>query len=332
MTRYIIRRLLAMVPVMFGITAIVFFAMRAVPGDPIVILFGADIDPVKVDPAALRDLRHAYGLDQPLPLQYWSYVTHLATGDFGQSILQHAPVLDLILQRLPATLELAISAMLIATLIGVPLGVLVAVHKGSLLDRSTLIGAAFLFAAPGFWIAILLILLFAVDLRWLPTSGRADYSIWDSLFQIPTSGAGPLLDALRHLVLPAITLSLGYTAVFVRLTRSTMLEALREDYVRTARSKGLSERTVRFRHVLRNAMLPLITAGGLYFAQLLGGTVLIEVVFAWPGVGRLGIDALRFFDYSLVQGVVILTALLFSFANLIVDVLYGVVDPRIRYS
>jgi len=331
-TRYIVRRLLAMIPVMIGITAIVFFAMRAVPGDPIVILFGADIDPVKVDPESIRELRHAYGLDQPLPIQYWSYVSHLATGDFGRSIVQHAPVFDLIVQRLPATLELAVSAMLIATLIGIPLGVLVAVRRGSLLDRSTLLGASFLFAAPGFWIAILLILVFAVQLRWLPTSGRGDFSLWDSLFQIQERGFAPLGDALRHLVLPAITLSLTYTAVFVRLTRSTVLEALREDYVRTARAKGLNERIVRYRHVLRNAMLPLITAGGLYFAQLLGGTVLIEVVFAWPGVGRLGIDALRFFDYSLVQGVVILTALLFSFANLTVDLLYAVVDPRIRYS
>jgi peptide/nickel transport system permease protein len=331
-TRYIIRRLLAMIPVMFGITLIVFVAMRLVPGDPIVILFGADVDPIKVDPAAIRELRHSYGLDLPLPLQYWSYVTHLVVGDFGHSIIQHAPVLELILQRLPATLELAISAMLIATLVGVPLGVFVAVRKGSAVDRATLLGASFLFAAPGFWIAIVLILLFAVQLRWLPTSGRADFSLYDSILLIPLKGLGPLIDALRHLVLPAITLSLGYTAVFIRLTRSTVLEALREDYVRTARSKGLGERTVRFRHVLRNALLPLITAGGLYFAQLLGGTVLIEVVFAWPGVGRLGIDALRFFDYSLVQGVVVLTALLFSFANLTVDVLYAVVDPRIRYS
>lgn len=332
MTRYIVRRLLAMIPVLFGITLIVFFAMRLVPGDPIVILFGADVDPVKVDPKVIQELRHSYGLDAPLPLQYWSYVTHLVTGDFGQSILQHAPVLELILQRLPATLELAISAMLIAVLIGVPLGVLVAVKRGSILDRATLLGASFLFAAPGFWVAIMLIVLFAVQLRWLPTSGRADLSIYDSLLVIPNRGPGPLLEALRHLVLPAVTLSLGYTAVFVRITRSTVLEALREDYVRTARSKGLSERTVRFRHVLRNAMLPLVTIGGLNFAQLLGGTVLIEVVFAWPGVGRLGIDALRFFDYSLVQGVVILTAILFSVANLVVDLLYAVVDPRIRYS
>ena len=321
-----------MIPVMIGITAIVFFAMRAVPGDPIVILFGGDVDPIKVDPQALKELRHAYGLDQPLPIQYLSYLQHLATGDFGRSIVQHAPVFDLIVQKMPATLELAISAMLIAVTIGVPMGVLVAVRRGSLLDRSTLLGASFLFAAPGFWIAIVLIIVFAVQLRWLPTSGRGDYSLWDSFFQISNLGWAPVGDALRHLVLPAVTLSLTYTAVFIRLTRSTVLEALREDYVRTARAKGLSERVVRYRHVLRNAMLPLITAGGLYFAQLLGGTVLIEVVFAWPGVGRLGIDALRFFDYSLVQGVVILTALLFSFANLAVDLLYAVVDPRIRYS
>ena len=332
MTRYIIRRLLAMIPVLFGITLIVFVAMRIVPGDPIVILFGADVDPVRVDPEALADLRRLYGLDQPAPLQYWAYITRLAQGDFGRSILQHAPVLELILQRLPATLELAISAMLLAVLIGVPLGVYVAARKGSRADKATLLGASFLFAAPGFWIAIVLILLFAVQLRWLPTSGRADFSIWDSLFLIPDRGLDPLLTALRHLVLPAITLSLGYIAVFIRLTRSTVLETLREDYVRTAHSKGLPERTVRFRHVLRNSMLPLITAGGLYFANLLGGTVLIEVVFAWPGVGRLAIDALRFFDYALVQGVVVLTALLFSLSNLIVDVLYAFVDPRIRYS
>jgi len=332
MTRYIIRRLLAMIPVMFGITLIVFVAMRIVPGDPIVVLFGADVDPVRIDQEALRQLRHSYGLDQPIPVQYWTYVTHLASGDFGRSILQHAPVFDLILQRLPATLELAISAMLIAVVIGIPLGVYVAVRKGSRIDRATLLIASFLFAAPGFWIAIMLIILFAVQLHWLPTSGRADLSLYDSLLVIPEQGLAPLLDALKHLILPAITLSLGYTAVFVRLTRSTVLEALREDYVRTARAKGLSERTVRFRHVLRNAMLPLITAGGLYFAQLLGGTVLIEVVFAWPGVGRLGIDALRFFDYALVQGVVVLTALLFSFANLAVDLAYAFVDPRIRYS
>jgi peptide/nickel transport system permease protein len=331
-TRYIARRLLALIPVMIGITAIVFFAMRAVPGDPIVILFGADVDPVKVDPEAIRQLRHAYGLDEPLPIQYLAYLGHLVTGDFGRSIVQHAPVFDLIVQKMPATLELAISAMLIAVIIGVPLGMFVAVRRGSLVDKSTLLGASFLFAAPGFWIAIVLILVFAVQLRWLPTSGRGDYSLWDSLLLVGDKGWAPLGDALRHLVLPAITLSLTYTAVFVRLTRSTVLEALREDYVRTARAKGLSERVVGYRHVLRNAMLPIITAGGLYFAQLLGGTVLIEVVFAWPGVGRLGIDALRFFDYSLVQGVVILTALLFSLANLTVDLLYAVVDPRIRYS
>jgi ABC-type dipeptide/oligopeptide/nickel transport system permease component len=262
-----------MIPVMFGITLIVFVAMRLIPGDPIVILFGADVDPIRVDPEAIADLRRAYGLDQPWPAQYWSYISHLAVGDFGRSIIQHAPVFDLILQRLPATLELAITAMLISVSIGVPLGVLVAVRKGSRLDRATLLTSSFLFAAPGFWIAIMLILLFAVQLRWLPTSGRADFSLYDSLLLIPSKGMEPLGSALRHLVLPAITLSLGYTAVFVRLTRSTVLEALREDYVRTARAKGLGERVVRFRHVLRNAMLPLITAGGLYFAQLLGGTV-----------------------------------------------------------
>jgi ABC-type dipeptide/oligopeptide/nickel transport system permease component len=191
--------------------------------------------------------------------------------------------------------------------------------------------ASFLLAAPAFWVAMMLIALFAIRLGWLPTSGRGDQGLIGALRALPARGADPLVDSLRHLVLPAVTLSLTYLAGFARLTRASMLETLSDDYVRTARAKGLRERTVLTRHALRNAMLPLVTAGGLYFAYLLGGTVLIEVVFAWPGIGRLGITALRFFDYPLVQGVVLFSAVVFAVSNLVVDCVYTYADPRVRY-
>jgi ABC-type dipeptide/oligopeptide/nickel transport system permease component len=331
LSRYVIARLLAMIPVLIGITAIVFFAMRLVPGDPAVIMFGAEADPGRYNAEAAAEFRRSLGLDRPLPVQFVAYVGKLASGDFGRSIRQREPVLTLILERLPATLELAVAAMLIAVLIGVPTGVVSAVRAGGWFDRAVLAIASFLFAAPAFWVAMMLIALFSIRLGWLPTSGRGDEGVTQALIGLPSGGIDPLLDSLRHLILPAVNLSLAYLAVFARLTRSSLLETLADDYVRTARAKGLLERTVLLRHALRNAMLPLVTAGGLYFAYLMGGTVLIEVVFAWPGIGRLGITALRFFDYPLVQGVVLFTAIIFSVSNLVVDLLYSFIDPRVRY-
>lgn len=311
MGRYLIRRFLYAIVVLFGVTLLVFFTLR-LTGDPVQLLMQAG-NPSKEDIAALRRAMH---LDQPLYLQYFSFVGHAVRGDFGQSLRYKTPAFGEVMSRMPATLELAVAGYLFALLIAVPTGILSAVHRGGFVDflsrLASLIGVSF----PGFWLGLMLILLFGVRLRWLPVSGRGE-------------GLG---DNLKTLIMPAVTLGVGYAATLSRLLRSSMLDVLHADYIRTARAKGLRDGTVLVRHALRNALIPVVTLAGLQIGFLLGGAVIVEVVFSWPGVGQLTVDAINNRDYPIVQTAVTMLAIVLILANLLVDLLYTVLDPRIHYS
>jgi len=303
MLPYLGRRLLQLVPTLLGVTLVVFLLIR-VSGDPTQLLL-----PETATPEDRELFRKQHGLDRPIPIQYVQYVGNLLRGDLGRSLIDERSALDVVLQRLPATIELTVAAMLIAVLVGIPVGVLAAVRRGSILDRLAMLGALTGQSMATFWVGILLILLFAVQLRWLPVSGR---------------------DGLRHLVLPAVTLSLYMMPVLARMTRSSMLEVWRQDFVRTARAKGLRERTVILRHALRAALIPVVTVLGLQFGGALAGAIVTESVFAWPGVGTFVLDAIYKRDYPVVQAAVLVVATVYILTNLLIDLLYVVLDPRIR--
>jgi ABC-type dipeptide/oligopeptide/nickel transport system permease component len=260
--------------------------------------------------AEVETLRQQLGFNDPLYVQYWRFASQAVQGDLGASLYHRVPAIDLILERLPASLELAGAAMLIALLVSIPLGILSAVKRGSLWDMASMLGALFGLSMPHFWLGIMLILLFSVTLGWLPTSGRG---------------------SLAQLVMPSIALGLSLMAMFARLTRSVMLEVLSQDYVRTARAKGLREKIVIGKHALKNALIPLVTVAGMQFGFLIGGTVIIETVFAWPGVGRLVVQAIFSRDYPLVQATVLVLAVIFVVVNLLVDLVYLYLDPQISY-
>jgi ABC-type dipeptide/oligopeptide/nickel transport system permease component len=304
MGRYILKRLWHTVYVAVGISIISFFFIH-LSGDPAMLMLPPDASKAEVEA-----LRRQLGFDDPLYVQYWRFATQALQGDLGNSLYHRVPALTLILERLPASLELAGAAMLIALLVAVPLGVVSAVKRGSLWDVGSMLGALFGLSMPHFWLGIMLILLFSVTLGWLPTSGRG---------------------SLAQLIMPALALGLSLMAMFARLTRSVMLEVLGQDYVRTARAKGLKERLVIGKHALKNALIPLVTVAGMQFGFLIGGTVIIETVFAWPGVGRLVVQAIFSRDYPLVQAAVLVLAVIFVMVNLAVDLLYLVLDPRISY-
>jgi len=302
--RYVVRRILLVIPVMLGVSLIVFLLMYFTPGDPALLKLGE-----RATEEQLQSLRREMGLLEPLPVQYARFLGAALRGDLGRSYRSGRPVATEVLSRLPATAELAVAAVVIAVLVGVPVGVLSAVKRYSLLDNAGMLLALLGASMPTFWLGLMLMLIFAVHLGWVPPSGR---------------------DGLISLILPAVTLGANAAALITRMTRSSMLEVIGQDYVRTARAKGLPEKTVIYSHALRNALLPVVTVIGLQFGSLLGGAVITETVFAWPGAGRLAVEAIRAKDYPLVQGAVLMLALAFALVNLLVDLLYAFLNPRIR--
>ncbi len=334
MGRFIARRLVLAVPTLFGAVTVVFVIMRVVPGDAAAAMLGE-----RASPAALAALRQQMGLNDPLPVQYAHFVVGVAHGDFGRSYTRNKAVWPEVLATFPATVELSLAALAIATVVGLAAGIVAAVRPNSWLDSLTTLGALTGVSVPIFWLGLLLIYLFAVQLRWVPVSGRVDVTLgftphtgFLTLESLLTGHTAAFGSALRHLILPAVTLSTVPAAYIARITRSALLEVIRRDYVRTARAKGLAEGAVLVRHALRNALIPILTVFGLQVGHLLGGAVLTETIFSWPGVGKLMVDAVGARDLPMVQGVVILTTGVFVLVNLIVDLLYAAADPKIRYS
>jgi peptide/nickel transport system permease protein len=314
MLAFTLRRLVQSIPVVILSTIAVFLLLHLVPGDPALAVAGSD---ARED--TLVAIRHEMGLDQPLPVQYVRWIGRVLQGDLGRSYTTRLPVAEQIALRIPATLELALAGIVIALLISIPTGVLAAVRERSAADWLISSFNAFAIAIPNFWLGILMILLFALALGWLPASGRGDYS------REP-------LKAWTFLLLPAITLALNQAAILSRFVKSSVLEVLHDDYVRTARAKGLRERLVIQRHVLTNALVPVATVLGIQFGRLLGGAIVVESVFSWPGVGRLILQSIGSRDYTTVQGVLLLLVLAFVVVNLLTDLTYGLLDPRIRLS
>jgi len=305
-----------MVPVLFLVSILVFSIIHLIPGDPVLIMGGSLL---QNRPEVVEQLRHQLGLDQPLYVQYLQWITKALRGDLGVSMWNQEPVTKIILQRLPATIELALVSMLMALAVAIPGGIISGVRPNSLLDRVVTVFVTMGMSMPGFWLGIMLMLLFAVRLKWLPPVGYVPIN------QEPVRN-------LRYLVLPATTLAIVIAAPMMRFLRSSLLEVARMDYITTARAKGLSERIVIVRHALKNALIPFITVVGLELAGLLAGVVVIEWVFGWPGMGWLIVDTINRRNYSLLQSSVLLVALVFLFMNLIVDILYAFLDPRIRYE
>ena len=306
MRNYILRRILLTVPVIFGVSTLVFLFIHFIPGDPVQVMLGENAQQADVE-----KLRHGLGLDQPLGEQYLLFLKGLLTGNIGTSIHTGQPIIASIIQRLPATLELTLASMLVAILLSIPLGVISASKQYSLFDNGSMFFALLGISMPNFWLGPLLILLFSVNLGWLPVSGRG---------------------GLDHLILPAITLGTALAAKLTRMTRSSVLEILHEDYITTSRAKGLRECVVIFKHALRNALIPVITVLGIQFGALLSGALITETIFAWPGIGRLTIKAIRTRDYPLVQGCVLVIAFGYILANLLTDLSYAWADPRIRFE
>jgi len=315
-SRFLARRLLLLVPVLWGVSVVVFLVLHLAPGDPAEVMLGSQA--TRED---LTRLRAEFGLDQPLHVQYGRWIGRLAQGDLGRSLWMKRPVLLEVLGRFKATLLLTGTALVLSTLGGIALGVLSATRPNSLLDRASAVASLFGASMPVFWLGIVLMVIFSLWLGWLPASG-----MWAPY------GGGDLADLVRHLVLPALTLAAASVTIVARLTRSTMLDVLGQDYVRTARAKGLREGRVVTRHALKNAMIPIVTVVGVQAGYLLGGAVLTETVFAWPGVGSLMVQGILARDVPLVQGCVLVVALSFVLINLAVDVLYAYLDPRIRYE
>jgi peptide/nickel transport system permease protein/oligopeptide transport system permease protein len=306
MTAYLLRRILIALPTLLGVVVLVFLMVRLAPGDPAVLLAGEF-----ATPETLEAIRARYGLDRSLPEQFFIYLEALLRGDLGESARSRRPVLEELKTYFPNTLELASAAILVAVLTGIPLGVLAALRPGSGLDLSVMVLALLGVSMPVFWFGLLAILIFSVGLGWFPVAGKG---------------------TLAHLVLPAITLGINATALLARMTRGTLLEVLSQDYIRTARAKGLAERVVIFKHALRNALIPVVTVVGLEFGTLLSGAVITETIFAWPGLGQLLVGSILARDYPVVQGAVLLVAISFVLINLLVDLLYAAIDPRVRYD
>ncbi|HSL00454.1 MAG TPA: ABC transporter permease [Rubrobacteraceae bacterium] len=327
------RRILQIIPVLLGVSLVVFIMVRAIPGDPAQMILGQNATETQV-----QELRASMGLDKPVLVQYGIFLRDAATGDLGESIVTGRPVTTELLERLPATFELVAFAMLIATLVGVPVGVIAAVKQYSILDKVTSVLALTGISMPIFWLAMILVVVFTVNLELLPFPGRLSSNtsisavtglvLVDSLLTFNFAG---FWDGLKHLILPALALGTIPMAIITRMTRSSMLEVMGEDYVRTARAKGVIPWQVVFKHALRNAMLPTITVIGLQVGLLMGGAIITETIFSWPGIGQVAYVSINRRDYAMIQGVVLYGALLFVLINLIVDILYAVLDPRVRY-
>jgi peptide/nickel transport system permease protein len=324
---------LQIIPVLLGVSIVVFFMVRAIPGDPAQIMLGQQATQEQV-----QQIRENMGLDKPIFVQYGLFLKDALRGDLGDSIVTGRPVTTELLTRLPATLELTTFAMLIAILVGIPVGVISAVRQYSLLDKTTSVLALTGISMPIFWLAMILVVIFGVNLELLPFPGRLDPTtgitaitglvLVDSLLTLNFAG---FWDGLLHLIMPALALATIPMAVIMRMTRSSMLEVMNEDYVRTARAKGVVPWRVVFKHALRNAMLPTITVIGLQTGLLMGGAIITETIFSWPGIGLYTYNSISSRDYASIQGVVLYAALLFVLVNLLVDILYAVLDPRVRY-
>ena len=304
MLRYLVRRLLLTIPVLLGVATLVFSLIHLVPGDPAQAMLGDGASAQDI-----ADLRASLGLDRPLLDQYVTFLRHAITGDLGRSFRTGQPVTTMIVERIPATAELAVAAMIVALLIAIPLGVVAAVWRGTAADYGAMTFALAGVSIPNFWLGPLLAIVFAVELGWLPVSGRG---------------------TLAHLILPAVSLGLALAAILARMTRASLLEELRELYVRAARARGASRVAAVTTHALRNSMIPLLTIVALQFGAVLTGAVITETIFAWPGIGRLLIQSIGFRDYPMVQGCILLIAVTYVTVNLVTDLMYGVLDPRIR--
>jgi len=303
---YIMRRLVEMVPTLVGVSIVVFMMVRMVPGDPARLVAG-----LEASEADVTNIRRQLGLTESIPVQYARFARGLITGDLGRSLKNRQPVLTIMAQQFPYTLQLAVASLVVSVAVGLGAGVLAAVKRGTAIDTGSMVFALLGVSMPSFWFGLMLIFLFAVTLRWLPTSGAGGF---------------------RNLIMPAITLGVGSVGIIARMTRASLLEALGEDFVRTAVAKGLPRRAVVVKHALRNALIPTTTVVGVQFGTLLAGSVVTETVFAWPGAGRMLVDSVAFRDYPVIQGTVLLFAVIFMVTTLLVDISYAFLDPRIRYD
>jgi ABC-type dipeptide/oligopeptide/nickel transport system permease component len=306
MGRFLARRLVLTIPVLLGVATLVFSLIHLIPGDPAQAMLGE-----AAPQADVVELRHRLGLDRPLIEQYGVFLRGLSKGDLGTSLRTGQPVTDQIVERMPATFELAAAAMVVAVAFAMPLGIIAAVRRGTAIDHAAMTASLVGVSVPNFWLGPLLAIVFAVQLGWLPVSGRGTWA---------------------HLVLPAVSLGAALAAILARMTRATMLEELREQYVQAARARGASKLRAVLRHAFRNSLIPVVTLLGLQFGAVLTGAVITETIFAWPGIGRLLIQSIGFRDYPLVQGCILLIAMTYVAVNLVTDMLYGVLDPRIRYE
>lgn len=334
MLNYIIRRILLLIPILLGVSLIVFIMISLVPGDAAVYILGEH-----ATPESLAKLREELGLNDPLPVQYFNFLMDILRGDLGRSLISNELVSLELWSRFPATFELTVASMIIAVLIGIPVGILAATKQYSVFDTLTLFGALIGISMPIFWLGLMLIWFFSLKLGWLPPSGRisvgVELSTITNLYLLDAFLKGnwqAFKDVLSHLILPAVALGTIPMAIIVRMTRSSILEVLKQDYIRTAFAKGLKPRVVIYKHALKNALIPVVTTIGLQFGLLLGGAVLTETIFSWPGIGRLSYEAIMSRDYPLVQGAVLLLAFTFVLVNLLVDLSYAFFDPRIRYE
>jgi peptide/nickel transport system permease protein/oligopeptide transport system permease protein len=307
MFKYILRRILSSLLTLFVIATVIFLMLRIIPGDPAQIFAGETATQEDVE-----RVRRQLNLDKPISQQYVMYISDLLKGDLGTSMRSNTPVLEEIAARLPSTISLAVLAMIIATLIGVPAGVIAALKRYSIFDTIASIGTLVGVAMPVYWLGLMLIVVFAVKLNWLPAAGSQD--------------------GIRSMILPAVTLAAFSMALITRMTRASVMDVVSQEYITTARAKGQKEKIIIFRHVMRNALIPVITVVGLQFGNLLGGSILTETIFAWPGIGRLLTQSLLSRDYPIVQGIILVFAALFILVNLIVDLLYAYIDPRIKYE
>jgi peptide/nickel transport system permease protein len=311
---YIIRRVLSLIPVLVLVAVVSFLLIHIIPGDPAAVMLGTDATPQEIE-----KLREDLGLNEPLHVQFYRWISRVLRGDLGDSFFMGRPVAVALMERLPATILLAVAALFFAILIGMPAGIIAAVKQGSVIDQLVMVIALIGVSLPSFWIGLNLILVFSVNLRWLPSGGY-----------VPLTEN--FIDGLRCLLMPAFALGFMQAALIARMTRSSMLEVLRQDYIRTARSKGLSEQVVVGLHALKNAMIPILTVIGTAFGVLLGGAVIVETVFAYPGIGRLVVSAVQRRDYPVIQGALLLISAIYVLVNLLVDVLYTLIDPRIKYN
>ena len=334
MIKYILKRLLMLIPVLIGVSLIVFVLLRVAAPDPAPVVLGQH-----ATDEAMDQWREANGLNDSVVKQYFDFITGAVQGDFGESYYTKTPVIDEIGSRFPATIEIAVFAIIVASVFGIIIGVIAAVKKNSIIDNASMVLSLVGVSIPIFWLGILFIILFTKVLGWLPASGRIDvtFTVNDvtGLYLIDTLISGDFeafKNALWHLILPGMTLALYTLAIISRMTRSSMLDTLGQDYIRTARSKGLSEGRVIVKHGLRNALMPIVTVIGLQFGSLLGGAVLTETVFAWPGIGKYTVECINKSDFPVIQAVVLIIATIFVVMNLIVDIIYAFLDPRIKYG